>query len=90
MKTKSSNASSSKVWKTSIQRQRGLLIAKHRREEVERQNEAALRLAIQKQELELELQHEKDRKRLAEAHLVELELQEDLKRTKMLMELFCG
>ena len=77
VKTKSSKASSSKVSKTSSQRQRDLLIAKHRQEEVERQNEAALRLAKQKQELELEQLHEENRKRLAEAHLVELELQED-------------
>ena len=77
VKTKSSKASSSKVSKTSSQRQRDLLIAKHKREEVERQNEAALRLAKQKQELELEQLQEENRKRLAEAHLVELELQDD-------------
>ena len=78
VKTKSSKASSSKASKTSSQRQRDLLIAKHKREEVERQNEAALRLAKQKQELELEQLQEENRKRLAEAHMVELELQEDL------------
>ena len=77
MKTKSSKVSSSKASKTSSQRQRDLLIAKHEREEVERQNEAALRLARQKQELELEQLQEENRKRLAEAHLIELELQED-------------
>ena len=77
VKTKSSKNSSSKASKTSSQRQRDLLIAKHKREEVERQNEAALRLAKQKQELELEQLQEENRKRLAEAHLVELELQED-------------
>ena len=49
VKTKSSKDSSSKVSKTSSQRQRVLLIAKHRRAEVETQNEAALRLAKQKQ-----------------------------------------
>ena len=38
---------------------------------------AALRLAKQRQELELEQLQEENRKRLAEAHLVELELQED-------------
>ena len=48
VKTKSSKASSRKVSKTSSQRQRDLLIAKHRREEVERQNEAALRRAKQR------------------------------------------
>ena len=77
VKTKSSKNSSSKASKTSSQRQRDLLIAKHKREEVERQNEAALRLAKQKQELELEQLQEENRKRLAEAHLAELELQED-------------
>ena len=77
MKTKSSKTSSSKASKTSSQRQRDLLIAKHKREEVERQNEAALRLAKRKQELELEQLQEENRKRLAEAHLAELELQED-------------
>ena len=74
----SSKASSSKVSKSSSQRQRELLIAQHKREEIERQNEAALRLAKQKQDLELEQLQEENRKRLAEAHLVELELQEDL------------
>ena len=69
-RTKSSKASSSKVSKTSSQRQRDLLIAKHKREENERQNEAALRLAKQKQELELEQLQEENRRRLAEAHLV--------------------
>ena len=76
VKTKSSKVSSSKASKTSSQRQRDLLFAKQKRE-VERQNEAALRLAKQKQELELEQLQEENRKRLAEAHLVELELQED-------------
>ena len=77
VKTKSSKVSSSKASKTSSQRQRDLLIAKHKREEVERQNEAALRLARQKQELELEQLQEENRKRLAESHVIELELQED-------------
>ena len=77
-KVKSSKASSSKVSKSSSQRQRELLIAQHKREEIERQNEAALRLAKQKQELELEQLQEENRKRLAAAHLVELELQDDL------------
>ena len=77
VKTKSSKGTSSKISKTSSQRQRDLLIAKYKREEIERQNEAASRLAKQKQELELEQLQEKNRKRLAEAHLVELELQDD-------------
>ena len=76
-RTKSSKTSSSKVSKTSSQRQRDLLIAKHKREEIGRQNEAALRLAKQKQELELEQLQEENRKRLAQAHLVELELRDE-------------
>ena len=42
--------------KTSSQRQRDLVIAQQRRAEIEKQNEAALRLAKQKQQLELEHQ----------------------------------
>ena len=80
-KAKSSKSSSSKVSKSSSQRQRDLLIAKHKREEIEKQNEAAVRLAKQKQELELEVLQEENRKRLAEAHLAELELTEDLSET---------
>ena len=56
VRTKSSKASSSKLSKTSSQRQRDLIIAQQRREEIEKQNEATLRLAKQKQELELERQ----------------------------------
>ena len=52
---KSSQASSSKLSKSSRQRQRDVFIAQHKREEIEKQNEAALRLAKRKQELELEL-----------------------------------
>ena len=56
VRTKSSKASSSKLSKTSSQRQRDLIIAQQRREEIEKQNEASLRLAKQKQELELKRQ----------------------------------
>ena len=64
--------------KSSSQKHREWLIAQHKREEIERQNEVAIRLAKQKQELELEQLKEENRKGLAEAHLVELELQDDL------------
>ena len=74
----SSKASSSKVSKSSSQRQRELLIAQQKREEIERQNEATVQLANQKQELEVEQLPEENRKRLAEAHFVELGLQDDL------------
>ena len=63
---------------SSSQQQRDLLIAKPKRKEVERQNAAALRLAKQKQELEREDLQDENRKRPVEAHLVELELQDDL------------
>ena len=56
VKTKSSKVSSSKMSKTSSQRQRDLVIDQQRRAEIEKQNEAALRLAKQKQQLELEHQ----------------------------------
>ena len=42
--------------KTSSQRQQDLIIAQQRQEDIEKQNEASLRLAKQKQELELERQ----------------------------------
>ena len=68
VRSKSSKATSSKISKTSSQRQRDLIIAQQRREEIERQNEATLRLAKQKQQLELEqreLELQKLRKELA-------------------------
>ena len=80
-KVKSSKVFSSKVSKSSSQRQRELLIAQHKQEETERQNEAVLRLAKQKPEVEIE-QLQENRKRLAAAHLVELELQDDLSEAK--------
>ena len=98
-KTKSSKVSSSLRSKTSSQRQKELILAKQKREEIEKQNDAALRLTQQKQELELkrmqrEQEHlkeelalrvaevqEENRKKLAEATLIELELQDDLSET---------
>ena len=59
--SKTSASKSSRQSRTSSQRQRDLLIAKQRQEEIERQNEAALRIAKQQQELELErLQKEQE------------------------------
>ena len=58
VRSKSSKASSSKLSKTSSQRQGDLIIAQQRREEIEKQNEASLSLARQKQELELERQEQ--------------------------------
>ena len=64
-KTVSGKSGKSGTSKTSSQRQKELLIAKHKREELERQIETSLRLAKQKQEIELqELQQEKQRLQL--------------------------
>ena len=97
-KTKSSKFSSSLRSKTSCQRQKTLIVAKQRRDEIEKQNEAALRLTQQKQDHELkgmqqEQEHlkeelalrvaevqEENRKKLAEATLIDLELQDYLSR----------
>ena len=63
--SKMSSAKTSRQSRTSSQRQRDLLIAKQRREEIEKQNETALRIAKQQQELELErLQQEQEQLRL--------------------------
>ena len=63
--SKTSTTRTTRQSRTSSQRQRDLLIAKQRKEEIERQNEAALRIAKQQQELELErLQEEQEVLRL--------------------------
>ena len=63
--SKTSASRTSRQSRTSSQRQRHLLISKQRKEEIERQNEAALRIAKQQQELELErLQEEQELLRL--------------------------
>ena len=78
-KTNSSKATSSKVSKTSSQRQRELIIAQLRREEIEKQNEAILRLAKQKQKLEIEQELELQRLRKEQALRVE-DLEEENRR----------
>ena len=60
--------------KTSSQRKHDYVIAKMMREEIEKQNEAAIRLAKQKKQMEIEELEENNRKRLAEATLQEFEL----------------
>ena len=60
--------------KTSSQRKQNYVIAKMKREEIEKQNEAAIRLANQKKQMELDELEENNRKRLAEATLQEFEL----------------
>ena len=60
--------------KTSSQRKHDYVIAKMKREETEKQNEAAIRLAKQKKQMELDELEENNRKQLAEATLEEFEL----------------
>ena len=60
--------------KTSSQRKHDYLIAKMKREEIEKQNQAAIRLAKQKKQMELDELEKNNRKRLAEATLQEFEL----------------
>ena len=60
--------------KTSSQRKHDYEIAKMKREEIEKQTEAAIRLAKQKKQMELDELEENNRKRLAEATLQEFEL----------------
>ena len=60
---------------TSSQRKHDYVIAKMKRDEIEKRNEAAIRLAKQKQkQMEIDELEENKRKRLAEATLRELEL----------------
>ena len=60
--------------KTSSQRKHNYVIAKMKREEIEKQNEAAIRLAKHKKQMELDELEENNRKQLAEATLLEFEL----------------
>ena len=60
--------------KTSSQRKLDYVIAKMKREEIEKQNEAAICLAKQKKQMELDELEKNNRKRLADATLQELEL----------------
>ena len=75
--------------KTSSQKQKELVLAMQRREELARQSENALRLAKQRHEfarkrleeeqaLQLEKTEEENRRKLAEARITELELTENL------------
>ena len=87
--SKTSASRTSRQSRTSSQRQRDLLIAKQRKEEIERQNEAALRIAEQQQELELErLQEEQELLRLRTDRLkkeqaLRVEQLEEENRTKL-------
>ena len=66
------DSSSKTSSKTSSQRKHDYVIAKMKREEIEKQNEAAIRLAKQKKQMEIDELEENNRKRLAEATLQEL------------------
>ena len=59
--------------KTSCQRKHDYVIAKMKREEIEKQNEAAIRLAKQKKQMEIDELEQNNRKRLAEATLQKFE-----------------
>ena len=80
VKSISSKATSSKVSKTSSQRQRDLIIAQQRREEIEKQNEAIIRLAKQKQQLEIEQQELQLQRLRKEQALRVKELEEENRR----------
>ena len=60
--------------KTSSQPKQDFVIAEMKREKIEKQNEAAIRLAKQKKQMELDELEENNKKRLAEASLQEFEL----------------
>ena len=60
--------------KTSSRRKHDFVIAKMKREENERQNEAAIRLAKQKRQMDIDKMEENSRKWVAEATLQEFEL----------------
>ena len=62
--------------KTSSQRKHDYVIAKKKRVEIEKQNEAAIRLAKQKKQMEIDEMEENNRKRLADTTLQEFELNE--------------
>ena len=74
--SKKSSAVASSQSKTSSQRKKELFLAKMRREEIERKNEADLRLQETKNSLVLLELEESNRQRLAEATMEEAELED--------------
>ena len=80
VKSKSSKGTGSKYSKTSTQRQRDLIIAQQRCEEIARQNKATLRLAKQKQQLELEQQELEVQKLRKEQALRVEKLEKEMRR----------
>ena len=81
-KSASKRSSTSGKTKTSSQRQKDLLLATQRREELERQNANAIRLAKQKQEVALK-QLEREKQRLEEEQALQLEELEEENRRKL-------
>ena len=81
-KSASKRSSTSGKTKTSSQRQNDLFLATHRREELERQNANAIRLAKQKQEVARK-QLERERERLEEEQALQLEQLEEENRQKL-------
>ena len=81
-KSASKRSSTSGKTKTSVQRQKDLLPATHRREELERQNANAIRLAKQKQEVARK-QLEREKEQLEEEQALQLEELEEENRRKL-------
>ena len=81
-KSASKRSSTSSRTKTSSQRQKDLLLATQRREELERQNANAIRLAKQKQEVARK-QLEREKERLEEEQALQLEELEEENRRKL-------
>ena len=81
-KSASKRSSTSGKTKTSSQRQKDLLLATQRREELERQNANAIRLAKQKQEVARK-QLEREKERLEEEQALQLEELEEENRRKL-------
>ena len=81
-KSASKRSSTSGKTKTSSQRQKDLLLATQRREELERQNANAIRLAKQKQEVARK-QLERERERLEEEQALQLQELEEENRRKL-------
>ena len=81
-KSASKRSSTSAKTKTSSQRQKDLLLATHRREELERQNAIAIRLGKQKQEVARK-QMDREKERLEEEQALQLEELEEENRRKL-------
>ena len=81
-KSNSTSKMNSSTSKTSSQRKKDLALAKMRREEAERQCEAALRLQQVKNQLALEEIEESNRQKVAEARMCEVEMEIEAESTQ--------